>query len=451
MSLRAKFSIAVVSLLLVVVAGIAALVVASERRLLRAEMAEQQQRLVERLAQVCQESLYQSDLVALNYLRTLAGERAFLAAACVDSAGQARLHSDPARIGQALTASGTNVLELSAPVLFGGQAAGTARLFLSRPALDDFLDQATAGILRRVGIISLIALVAGVLGALWLAGTLVRPIHQVIGGMREVARGRLQPIPFSVRKDELGWIGKELNVMIDRLKELDEMKRDFVSGVTHELRSPLTAIDRYVTLLGKGTYGALSARQADAVITVQNNTKRLMRFIDDLLSAARLETRRVDLFCERLDLRAVIQEVEKLYRPLAEEKKLSFKAEAPAGLIVWADREKVIQILSNLLSNAIKFTAAGSVALGARPDGKMIRVSVADTGAGIPEKDRDQIFEKFYRSPSTAAETAGTGLGLAITKSLVEAQGGRIEAKSNPGGGTRFEFTLPVADSLQET
>lgn len=463
MSLRLKFAIAVASLVTVVVVAVGSLIVVSERRLLRSEMNRHHERMAERLAQVCEESLYQSELVVFNYLGTLRDERGLLGAGCVNAQGRIQIHSDPEEIGTILKTAreaeagaasgvfrqryrrdGVRVLDLAAPFFFGDNRAGTARLFLSPDELDAFIDRSVFATLRRVAAISAIALALGILGAFWLAGSLMKPIHQVIGGMREVAKGRLEPIPFSVRRDELGWIGKELNVTIGRLKELDEMKRDFVSSVTHELRSPLTAIDRYISLLTRGTYGATTRRQSDALVTIQNNTQRLMRFIDDLLATARLETRRVDLYCDRMNLADAIRDAATLYRPLAEEKGLRLVADLPTDDIpVFADREKVTQVLNNLLSNALKFTATGAVMIGVEPSESAVRVTVTDSGPGISDRDRAQVFDKFFRARETANQVKGTGLGLSIVKGLIEAQGGAVGVDPAPGGGSRFWFTLP--------
>jgi signal transduction histidine kinase len=143
--------------------------------------------------------------------------------------------------------------------------------------------------IKRLIPICFIALGIGLLGAFILAHTMARPISLIVQSIRDVANGHLEPLPLINRKDEIGSIAVELNKTIARLKELDDMKREFIASVTHELRSPLTAIERFVSLTLKGTYGPLSPEQQETLLTVKNNTIRLSSFIDDVLTSAKLE------------------------------------------------------------------------------------------------------------------------------------------------------------------
>lgn len=444
MNLKSKFSIWVAGLITVVVTMVAGMVVLSETKLLMREQEAHQRQLVERLAKVCEESLYQNDLVVFNYFKTLKSVRGFLAACFLDKTGKAYVHSDPAAIGTTLKSPVEGVIDLSAPVYFGQSRVGTARLFLSKNVIQDFIRQSIKETLIRVAAISFIALFIGILGALVLAKTLVDPIRHVIFGMKNVAEGRLDPWPELKRQDELGWMGRELNVTINKLKELDEMKQEFVSSVTHELRSPLTAITQFVSLLMDGKYGAVTGRQRESLLTVKNNAIRLSSLVDDLLTTAKIDAKRSEVFLETFDVRELMTEVQKLFEPLALEKGLAFKVDVPINTVhVYADRGKINQILNNLISNAIKFTNKGWIELVVREEKGAVQVAVVDTGLGIPEGDKPKIFDKFFRGASTAHAVKGTGLGLSIVKAFVELQGGTVWVESNPGGGSKFIFNLP--------
>jgi len=223
------------------------------------------------------------------------------------------------------------------------------------------------------------------------------------------------------------------------------IQADFTNSVTHELRSPLTAIERLIQLSIEGEFGPLTSDLKETLIMVRNYSTQLRGFVDNLLIQAKLESKHVDLYQEIFDLRQAIEESHRFYLALAEEKKLAFHVHLPENpLWVWADRLKVSQILSNLISNAFKFTQQGSVTIGATQGVQGANVSVVDTGMGVPKKDRTKIFEKFYQSPGIARRSKGTGLGLSIVKDLVEIQGGHIHVETNGPGGSCFIFSLPT-------
>jgi PAS domain S-box-containing protein len=233
-----------------------------------------------------------------------------------------------------------------------------------------------------------------------------------------------------------------------RLKELDEMKSDFVSGVSHELRTPLTAIKISVDNMLDGIIGELNEKQIVYLARIKANTDRLARLISDLLDLSRIEAGRIDLRPTNLALVTLIKEVAESLRPVAVEKLISLNiASSDPGIIAWADRDKVVQVLMNLIGNALKFTPPHgevTVVVGKNGD-QWARISVADTGPGIPAEEANKIFDKFYQiAQSSKQKTKGTGLGLTICKDLVEMQGGKIWVESEGGKGSTFAFTLPA-------
>lgn len=234
---------------------------------------------------------------------------------------------------------------------------------------------------------------------------------------------------------------------ITQIRRLENMRRDFVANVSHELRTPLTSIKGFIeTLLD----GALQdTKQSEHFLRLmQEDTHRLNRLIEDLLELSKIEAKETPLNKKPLSLH---QEAEKALASLASQlraKEITVENKIPAepGYRVNADQDRLQQILLNLLDNAIKFNAyKGAITLRAETLENKIKISIADTGPGIPEEARTRVFERFFRlDKARSRELGGTGLGLSIVKHLVEAHGGQISCENIPGKGARFSFTLPA-------
>jgi signal transduction histidine kinase len=282
------------------------------------------------------------------------------------------------------------------------------------------------------------------------------------------------------RTRQLSEANAALEISHRKLQELDQLKSDFVSNVSHELRTPLTAIRMSVDNLLDGVVGDVSPTLQRYLTKVQNNTDRLVRLISDLLDLSRIEAGRIELHRTKVDVAEVIQDVVDSLRPMAVEKGLELSV-VPSGtdFFVFADRDKLQQVLINLTGNAVKFTSSGgSVSISthapASDDGSTVRrfegteapempngrpaelsnlrrfveVSVEDTGEGIPPEELGAIFDKFHQvRRENRYKAQGTGLGLSIAKSLIELHGGRIRVESQPGKGSRFIFTLPMTET----
>jgi signal transduction histidine kinase len=244
---------------------------------------------------------------------------------------------------------------------------------------------------------------------------------------------------------------RELEAANERLKELDRLKSDFVSNVSHELRTPLTAIKGAVDLLLREVPGPLNENQTHYLSRVRSNTQHLAGLINDLLDLAKIEEGKVELKGARVSVGGLVHEVMETVRPIAAEKPVLLDVKMPEpSVLVWADRDKVTQVLMNLIGNAIKFTSPqGTVTVSASRDGTdWARVSVSDNGPGISAEERQKIFQKFHQvSEGGGLKPKGTGLGLAISKALVELHGGKIWVESEEGRGSTFSFTLPVLGS----
>jgi signal transduction histidine kinase len=242
---------------------------------------------------------------------------------------------------------------------------------------------------------------------------------------------------------------RQLGAANERLKELDRLKSDFVSNVSHELRTPLTAIKGAVDLLLREVPGRLNESQTHYLTRVRSNTQHLAGLINDLLDLAKIEEGKVELKGARVSVGGLVHEVMETVRPMAAEKRVLLEVKVPEpSILVWADRDKVTQVLMNLIGNAIKFTPPqGKVTVSASREGaEWAQVSVNDSGPGISAEECQKIFQKFYQvSEGGGPKPKGTGLGLAISKALVELHGGKIWVESEPGCGSTFSFTLPVS------
>jgi signal transduction histidine kinase len=241
----------------------------------------------------------------------------------------------------------------------------------------------------------------------------------------------------------------ELNAANARLREIAELREEFLALTTHDLRSPLTVISGVISFFTSGRLGELSPEQKNMVGMMERNTQNLIELVNDLLDAAKLESGSLQLELAATDLRALVHEICEPLEPLALEKGITLTEELPAELplVVSADRAKLRRVIVNLLSNALKFTPKGGrVSVRVEPEGAGgVRVSVADTGVGIAAADIPLLFDKYEQARHRATRgEKGTGLGLYITRQLVELHGGRIHVESEVGKGSTFSFTLPL-------
>jgi signal transduction histidine kinase len=325
--------------------------------------------------------------------------------------------------------------------------------------------------------LAMLVIVAGLaLAAAWVLGNLfiVRQVQTLVKATQRVAAGELgvrtglpqghgelsqlgaafdqmagsleQAHERRLREEELRRKNYELEQQNLAIQEANRLKTEFVSMVSHELRTPLTSIQGYAELLLEDEQIAEAHRESLTI--VKKNSERLLGLINDLLDVSRMEAGRLDLHRTNLDIARLILEVAGSLRPLIETKRQQLSLDLGEALPpVWADQDRVAQILTNLISNAHKYTSAeGSITVAAQGDDGFVRVDVSDTGIGISPEDQRQLFTKFFRAHDRALKPGGggTGLGLVITRLLVELHGGRITVSSVPGQGSTFSFTLPV-------
>jgi PAS domain S-box-containing protein len=230
---------------------------------------------------------------------------------------------------------------------------------------------------------------------------------------------------------------------VSQKKEVERIRREFVSTVTHELRTPLTSVRGGLTLLSAGALGELPAKAKDIVTMAERNTMRLLDLINDLLDIEKLEAGMLKMEIDEIVLDEVIsRSMESIYTFASERKVEILPEQAP--FTVSADKDRLVQVLVNLLSNAIKFSpAGGSVEIEIFDIGADVEIAVVDHGRGIPQSFKEKIFQRFQQASGDSKHKGGSGLGLAICKTIVELHGGQIGFDSEEGVGTRVWFRLP--------
>lgn len=236
---------------------------------------------------------------------------------------------------------------------------------------------------------------------------------------------------------------------ITREKEISRMKNDFVSHVSHELKTPLASITAYSEMLADGEAEDEETRKEFYSI-IQNQANRLNRLIEDILNTSRIESGLIKVNKEPISLTILIEEQLQMIKSYAEEKDIEVTGQKPIVFDrVLADRDMISQVIINLLSNAVKYTRpGGTVKIESEVDDILgvIRVSVTDTGVGIPEDEIEHVFDKYYRVGANTKQAKGTGLGLNLVKQIIEkVHNGRVFVKSQVGKGSTFGFELPLA------
>lgn len=459
MKLFPKLALTVSTLMMGTIIGLSVCFYWAEERHMRLEASQERQAVLQNLAHIAQESfLANDDLMLVKYTRWLSQwNPSMLSASVVDPQGAILAHSEPARIGKQeaprdMTAS--KVLVLSAPVRLGPRWFATASVAFSEQGAENILKMRTGQLQQRLGIISLSSLIGGLALSFAMALSWTRPVGLLVRSAEQVGKGRwaLALEPVNQRRDELGYLARAFEKMAGQLRQLDAMKEDFVSAVTHELRSPLSAIESYLNLIAQELHeGSAVEAWENYLERLRLNTQRLAQFVNDLLDVAALERGKIKLERCPVNLTTLAQDVVGLFALKFQEKEISYAVLSLPDLPeAHGDQDKIRHVLVNLIANAIKFTPRGGrveIRLESSHGGKSLCVRVSDTGLGIAESDQAKIFSKFEQVRSARQSIQGpkgTGLGLAICKELVELHGGTLNVQSEPGKGSVFSFTLPA-------
>ena len=258
---------------------------------------------------------------------------------------------------------------------------------------------------------------------------------------------------LEVARKELQERSKSLEAANKRLEELNRLKDEFVAAVSHEFRTPLTAIKEGASLIRDEVLGKVNSEQKDFLTTIDESVDRLAELINNMLDLAKIEAGRMEFKRRKVAIKDLVKTTLKNYQTVVGDRKL--KVENLEVSEVFVDPNKVLQIFGNLLSNAIKFTKDdGTITFQATEEKGEVAISVEDDGVGISKEDLPKLFQKFSQVGTAKNQFKGTGLGLALCKEIVEVHKGRIGVTSEPGKGSRFNFTLPVYTSklaLQES
>ncbi|MGH9804247.1 MAG: ATP-binding protein [Candidatus Acidiferrales bacterium] len=285
---------------------------------------------------------------------------------------------------------------------------------------------------------------------------LLRAVERALAGEEtvdlEVTVGMLRPATYAATaapvRAETGRGAVLVLHDISELRRLERVRRDFVANVSHEFKTPLTAIQGFAeTLLGGALEDQQNSRRFLGII--RDHAIRLGRLTDELLSLAQLEAGKLTLELRPLAVGSLLESCVETIRLQATQKQIAIVLEKPPEtLVVQADSVRLREVLQNLLDNAVRYSSPGGriAVRAAASDAGQVAITVSDSGIGIPQAEQGRIFERFYRVESSrAAESGGTGLGLSIAKHLVEAQGGRIAVESEVGRGSTFSVYLPAA------
>jgi signal transduction histidine kinase len=333
----------------------------------------------------------------------------------------------------------------------------------------------------RTVVLLIVFLGLAIVTSVLLARNLVRPIESMRAAAANIGAGALDQRIATSSSDELGALAEEFNRMAAQLQasyaslegkveertrelasalaELDVKSREleaasrhkseFLANMSHELRTPLNAITGFSQVLRKGLFGEINEKQAEYLDDILASARHLLSLIDDVLDLAKVEAGQIELHPAPFYLPEALERGVVIVRERATKGgvRISMAVGPGVGTVV-GDERRVTQVLFNLLSNAVKFTpSGGEVAVSAsRLDGA-VHVSVRDTGPGIAAEDQERIFEEFQQAELGKAQREGTGLGLALSKRLVELHDGRLWVDSEPGHGSTFTFTLPVASA----
>lgn len=473
MKLRARLSLFTVLIIVTLVAGLSVSTLFFLRKLFAAESEAAQKTLLAGLERVCMESIESSDpVIATNYVKSLSTTVPGLAYAVFvhtrlqRSLGENRVFFklyptfENASLMETVrkdlqVPEGEKIREMSTVVVYQGQRYGVARVGMYEKYVLATIAEKVNKVQRIVLLVSSVALFLAIWAALIMSRQLVRPIYQLADGAKSLGDGNLDTQIDVKRNDEIGFLAEEFNHMAVKLKELDKLKDEFVSSVSHELRSPLAAISGYVELLTRKPLEQIPMdKRTRAFTIIQDSTTRLTRFINDILDLAKIKAGKVDIRKTQMNLSSVLGEIVGLFQPLFDKKNITGSVVVPPDFpILPGDEEKIKQVITNLVSNAYKFTPeGGAITLSAESGNETVTINVRDTGIGIPPEFVGQLFERFKQVPGTREKVGGpqgTGLGLAIAKGIVEAHGGKIWAESVVGQGSVFRFTLPK--TAQET
>jgi signal transduction histidine kinase len=333
---------------------------------------------------------------------------------------------------------GRRYLGVSHPLDLEGSVIGS--LVVAKPTTE--LRERWVTLFGRLALAFLGGVLVAGLFAWWVTRRITKPVQGLARAADEIASGRYDVhLPKVPSDDEIGHLSERFSGMANRLRETEELERNFLMSVSHELRTPLTAIRGHVEALREGVVEdpALRAASLDVVAA---ETVRLERLVGDVLDLAKLDAHRFTVLREEVDMRRLLDRAYAGFTEEARRRSIDYRQQIAGDAVIVSDGDRVLQIISNLLANAFRWTPdGGRIQLAMGAENGTVAVAVEDSGPGVPPAERERIFRPFY-----SRDGGGTGLGLAIANELAGALGGRIRVESEPGRGSRFELVLPARD-----
>jgi signal transduction histidine kinase len=444
MKLQAKLALATAALVCAVIGGVAFFLVRAQTSALERQSRHRLETLMEGVGRIAREAIASRDeLMLVSYLMTLQKEHKEFAFADVYWEG----HKAPT-IGK--EGPGTTVLSLGVSAVDGAGGAerkAALRLGFTSRLLDEEISRETRPLLAETLRLAAVFVCLGILAAWIFAWQITRSIHALAAAAEELGKGRFNVCVPMEGSDEVAALGRRFNAMTASLRELMTFREDMLHALTHELNNPLAGVKAYLELLEDGKIQG-RAETEDAVNTMSAAVKRMEVSLARALALFKSQSRSVPVFWTQVSIRDVLNEVARLFAPVAEAKGVALYpiSLGPEGLI-GTDPEMLRQIASNLISNAVKYTpSGGEVRVGLDERAREVVFWVRDTGAGISAQDLPRIFEKFDRSGAgdgSGGKIPGTGLGLSIVRSVVRRLRGKIRVESEVGKGTVFTVELP--------
>lgn len=349
-----------------------------------------------------------------------------------------------ARNGQSVyetvTASGVAYRIYSRPITENNQFYGVLQLAQS---LDDVMSTLQSLALLLALIVPLTLAFAS-FGGFWFAQRALAPMDRITRAAQRISAQDLsQRLNLDLPDDEVGRLARTFDAMLARLDEAFQRERQFTADASHELRTPLTVMRGEIDVALNRPRA--KEEYARVLRELGQDVDRLTQMANDLLVLARADASKLPIAFDAVNAQRLLQAVGDEMRPLADERGITLIENAEAKLTLWADEDKLLNVLFNLVENALKFTPrGGTITLSATRENEHAVIAVADTGAGIAPEHLPHIFERFYRADEAHAANGGAGLGLAIAHALVTAQRGTIQAHSVLGQGTTFTIRIPM-------
>ncbi|NLK21531.1 MAG: cell wall metabolism sensor histidine kinase WalK [Epulopiscium sp.] len=338
-----------------------------------------------------------------------------------------------------------NLVYAAASIIDSNQIIGA--VMISAP-IDDMVSKTLDTIKRQLYLLTILtSMIIGIL-SFFASGVITNPLKRMLKVIQKITEGHLEQKVEIKGRDELAELGNAFNHMSSQLLKVDQSRQEFVSNVSHELKTPLSSIK----VLGESLLfqeEVPNEMYKEFFIDINSEVDRLTAIINDLLLLVRLDRKEVPMTVQNTNLNKLIQEILKRLHPLANKKNIELIYESFRDVYAEVDEMKLTLAISNLVENGIKYTEeAGTVRVTVDADHQNSFIKVIDTGIGIPEEEKDKIFDRFYRVDKTRdRETGGTGLGLSITYRTVLLHHGSIKVTNNESEGSEFTIRLPLKQS----